>query len=147
MPSKKKRFNARFPPARIKKIMQKDEEVGKVAQAVPVIIAKALESFAEQLLTISSEVTRTRNALYQATPIPAKTTLAMVLPQPPTIQNHPNHNNNNHNKTRGRGRPRKRPLDEQQLCSTPAASTSSQQDDNDQQQALKNKQPTLMKTR
>lgn len=38
MPSKKKRFNARFPPARIKKIMQKDEEVGKVAQAVPVII-------------------------------------------------------------------------------------------------------------
>lgn len=42
MPSKKKRFNARFPPARIKKIMQKDEEVGKVAQAVPVIIGMFL---------------------------------------------------------------------------------------------------------
>lgn len=61
MPSKKKKFNARFPPvkwtistvissntysnltllslkARIKKIMQTDEDVGKVAAAVPVII-------------------------------------------------------------------------------------------------------------
>ena len=64
MPSKKKKYNARFPPvstliligpndielnnkkvlfvcvfqARIKKIMQTDEEVGKVASAVPVII-------------------------------------------------------------------------------------------------------------
>ncbi|KAG8234900.1 hypothetical protein J437_LFUL015601 [Ladona fulva] len=35
MPSKKKKYNARFPPGRIKKIMQTDEEVGKVAQAVP----------------------------------------------------------------------------------------------------------------
>lgn len=60
MPSKKKKYNARFPAVsscqmyqftylmhqfktsfiqgRIKKIMQTDEEVGKVAQAVPVII-------------------------------------------------------------------------------------------------------------
>ncbi|MPC58134.1 Dr1-associated corepressor [Portunus trituberculatus] len=65
MPGKKKKYNARFPPvgvrgflgggrytgggeescqapwfsrARIKKIMQTDEEVGKVAAAVPVII-------------------------------------------------------------------------------------------------------------
>ena len=30
MPSKKKKYSARFPPARIKKIMQTDEEVGKV---------------------------------------------------------------------------------------------------------------------
>ncbi|GAB6023271.1 DR1-associated protein 1 (negative cofactor 2 alpha) [Chamberlinius hualienensis] len=35
MPNKKKKYNARFPPARIKKIMQTDEEVGKVAAAVP----------------------------------------------------------------------------------------------------------------
>ncbi|KOX73721.1 Dr1-associated corepressor [Melipona quadrifasciata] len=38
MPSKKKKYNARFPAGRIKKIMQTDEEVGKVAQAVPIII-------------------------------------------------------------------------------------------------------------
>lgn len=41
MPSKKKKYNARFPPARIKKIMQADEEVGKVAAVVPVIICKS----------------------------------------------------------------------------------------------------------
>ncbi|CAF92634.1 unnamed protein product [Tetraodon nigroviridis] len=29
MPSKKKKYNSRFPPARIKKIMQTDEEIGK----------------------------------------------------------------------------------------------------------------------
>ncbi|OWK50974.1 Dr1-associated corepressor [Lonchura striata] len=40
MPSKKKKYNARFPPARIKKIMQTDEEIGKVAAAVPVIISR-----------------------------------------------------------------------------------------------------------
>ena len=40
MPSKKKKYNARFPPARIKKIMQADEEVGKVAAVVPVIICE-----------------------------------------------------------------------------------------------------------
>lgn len=38
MPTKKKKYNARFPPARIKKIMQSDDEVGKVAQVVPIII-------------------------------------------------------------------------------------------------------------
>ena len=40
MPSKKKKYNARFPPARIKKIMQADEDVGKVAAVVPVIICE-----------------------------------------------------------------------------------------------------------
>jgi hypothetical protein len=32
--------------ARIKKIMQKDEEVGKVAQATPIVICTSLRSFA-----------------------------------------------------------------------------------------------------
>ena len=40
MPSKKKKYNSRFPPARIKKIMQSDDEVGKVASVVPIIICK-----------------------------------------------------------------------------------------------------------
>ncbi|XP_066152371.1 nuclear transcription factor Y subunit gamma [Euwallacea fornicatus] len=62
MPSKKKKYNARFPAGRIKKIMQTDEEVGKVAQAVPVIISKALEMFIESLLKKSSEITQNRNA-------------------------------------------------------------------------------------
>lgn len=62
MPSKKKKYNARFPPARIKKIMQTDEEVGKVAAAVPVIISRALELFVESLLTKAVQITSARNA-------------------------------------------------------------------------------------
>ncbi|XP_077598242.1 dr1-associated corepressor [Stigmatopora nigra] len=62
MPSKKKKYNARFPPARIKKIMQTDEEIGKVAAAVPVIISRALELFLESLLTKACHVTQSKNA-------------------------------------------------------------------------------------
>jgi len=62
MPGKKKKYNARFPPARIKKIMQTDEEVGKVASAVPVIISRVLELFAESLLTQANEITMKRGA-------------------------------------------------------------------------------------
>uniref|UniRef100_A0A3Q3WVB1 Dr1-associated corepressor n=1 Tax=Mola mola TaxID=94237 RepID=A0A3Q3WVB1_MOLML len=57
MPSKKKKYNAR-----IKKIMQTDEEIGKVAAAVPVIISRALELFLESLLTKACQVTQSRNA-------------------------------------------------------------------------------------
>ncbi|XP_059483752.1 dr1-associated corepressor [Neocloeon triangulifer] len=62
MPSKKKKYNSRFPPGRIKKIMQTDDEVGKVAQAVPVIIPRALELFVESLLTKAVQITTARNA-------------------------------------------------------------------------------------
>lgn len=62
MPSKKKKYNARFPAGRIKKIMQTDEEVGKVAQAVPVIISRTLELFVESLLTKAMQITSAKNA-------------------------------------------------------------------------------------
>ncbi|XP_065345692.1 dr1-associated corepressor [Cloeon dipterum] len=62
MPSKKKKYNSRFPPGRIKKIMQTDDEVGKVAQAVPVIISRALELFVESLLTKAVQITTARKA-------------------------------------------------------------------------------------
>ncbi|XP_034107576.1 dr1-associated corepressor homolog [Drosophila nasuta] len=62
MPSKKKKYNARFPAGRIKKIMQSDEEVGKVAQAVPIIISRTLELFVESLLTKTLRITTSRNA-------------------------------------------------------------------------------------
>lgn len=61
MPSKKK-YNARFAPARIKKIMQSDEEVGKVSAAVPVIISKALEMFLESFLDSANQLTTQRSA-------------------------------------------------------------------------------------
>lgn len=42
--------------------MQADEEVGKIAQAVPVIISRTLELFVESLLQKSSRITVSRNA-------------------------------------------------------------------------------------
>jgi Dr1-associated corepressor len=42
--------------------MQADEEVGKIAQAVPVIISRTLELFVESLLKKSSSITNSRNA-------------------------------------------------------------------------------------
>ncbi|KAI3367395.1 hypothetical protein L3Q82_026247 [Scortum barcoo] len=43
MPGHKRRYNVRFPPSRIKKMMQKDSEVGRIAMAVPVIICILLK--------------------------------------------------------------------------------------------------------
>ena len=40
-----------FLKARIKKIMQKDEEVGKVAQATPIVICASLRRFSSSSLT------------------------------------------------------------------------------------------------
>lgn len=42
--------------------MQTDDEVGKVAAPVPVIISRALELFVEALVKNSSEITKARNA-------------------------------------------------------------------------------------
>ncbi|EGG11186.1 uncharacterized protein MELLADRAFT_31422, partial [Melampsora larici-populina 98AG31] len=39
--------------ARIKKIMQADEDVGKVAQATPLLVSKAVEMFMESLVRAS----------------------------------------------------------------------------------------------
>ena len=48
--------------ARIKKIMQSDEEVGKVAAAVPVIISRALELFVDTLLDHVNKTLELRGA-------------------------------------------------------------------------------------
>jgi len=59
-PTKSK--HTKFPVARIKKIMQKDDEVGKVAQATPVVISKALELFLSNVVEEAYKVTISRNA-------------------------------------------------------------------------------------
>ncbi|GAA5845694.1 hypothetical protein JCM11251_003930 [Rhodosporidiobolus azoricus] len=46
----KKSNQARFPLARIKKMIQADEDVGKVAQATPIVVSKALELFLASLV-------------------------------------------------------------------------------------------------
>jgi len=59
---KKGNKTTKFPVARIKKIMQKDEEVGKVAQATPVVISKALELFLQMVVDEASKVTVSRGS-------------------------------------------------------------------------------------
>ena len=50
----------KFPVARIKRIMQADEEVGKVAQQTPIAVGKALELFMVDLVTKSADVCKDR---------------------------------------------------------------------------------------
>lgn len=58
----------KFPTARIKRIMQADEDVGKVAQVTPVVMAKALELFMIRLITASAGVARQRGSKRVQTP-------------------------------------------------------------------------------
>lgn len=47
-----------FPVARIKRIMQADEDIGKVAQVTPHVVSRALELFMIKLITASCEQAR-----------------------------------------------------------------------------------------
>ena len=48
--------------SRIKKLMQTDEDVGKISQATPVLIARAMELFLKKLCDKAMEVAQTRQA-------------------------------------------------------------------------------------
>ncbi|KAJ6787686.1 hypothetical protein PWT90_08237 [Aphanocladium album] len=52
----------KFPTARIKRIMQADEEVGKVAQQTPIAVGKALELFMIQLVSKSADVAKDKGS-------------------------------------------------------------------------------------
>lgn len=52
------RIKTHFPPAKVKKIMQTDEDIGKVSQATPVIAGRSLEFFIALLVKRSSDVAR-----------------------------------------------------------------------------------------
>ncbi|KAF2821471.1 histone-fold-containing protein [Ophiobolus disseminans] len=51
-----------FPVARIKRIMQADDDVGKVAQVTPVVVSKALELFMISLVTKAAVEAKSRNS-------------------------------------------------------------------------------------
>jgi Dr1-associated corepressor len=55
-------IKTKFPVARIKRIMQADEDIGKVAQATPTAAAKALELFLATLTIRSANVARDANS-------------------------------------------------------------------------------------
>lgn len=50
-----KKRKTRFPMARIKRIMQSDEEIGKVSTSAPVVLSKAIELFIKDLVTECSK--------------------------------------------------------------------------------------------
>ncbi|KAE8139167.1 histone-fold-containing protein [Aspergillus pseudotamarii] len=52
----------KFPVARIKRIMQADEDVGKVAQVTPIAVSKALELFMISLVTKAAKEAKDRNS-------------------------------------------------------------------------------------
>ncbi|KZF21649.1 histone-fold-containing protein [Xylona heveae TC161] len=52
----------KFPVARIKRIMQADEDVGKVAQVTPVVVSKALELFMISLVVKAASEARGRSS-------------------------------------------------------------------------------------
>ncbi|KAK8238540.1 putative CBF/NF-Y family transcription factor [Phyllosticta capitalensis] len=52
----------KFPAARIKRIMQADEDVGKVAQVTPHVVAKALELFMISLVTKAATEAKSRSS-------------------------------------------------------------------------------------
>ena len=52
----------KFPVARIKRIMQTDEDIGKVAQATPTAVAKALELFMIDLVTKGAKNAKEQNS-------------------------------------------------------------------------------------
>lgn len=58
----RKKLDTRFPAARIKKIMQADEDIGKIALAVPLLVSKALELFLQDLCDRTYEITLRRGA-------------------------------------------------------------------------------------
>ncbi|VDM51502.1 unnamed protein product [Toxocara canis] len=50
-PIRKRRFSsAKIQPTRVKKVMQSDEEIGRMVASVPVAIGRAMEHFAEKFL-------------------------------------------------------------------------------------------------
>ncbi|SCU90477.1 LADA_0F04346g1_1 [Lachancea dasiensis] len=52
------KIKTHFPPAKIKKIMQTDEDIGKVSQATPVITGRSLEFFIAMLVNRSGHVAK-----------------------------------------------------------------------------------------
>ncbi|QLQ82062.1 hypothetical protein HG537_0G03170 [Torulaspora globosa] len=52
------KIKTHFPPAKVKKIMQTDDDIGKVSQATPVIAGRSLEFFIALLVKRSSDVAR-----------------------------------------------------------------------------------------
>lgn len=84
------KIKTHFPPAKIKKIMQTDEDIGKVSQATPVITGRSLEFFIALLVDRSSKIARDQGSKRISAEIMRKTIMTdekfdflreVILPQ------------------------------------------------------------------
>ncbi|KAI9297393.1 histone-fold-containing protein, partial [Neoconidiobolus thromboides FSU 785] len=57
-----KKYKTKFPVSRIKKIMQTDEDVGKMTSNTPVVISAALELFIKSITYKACEEAKKRKA-------------------------------------------------------------------------------------
>jgi len=62
VPMKKRKFSTCFPMARIKKIIQADENIGKVSSATPAVLSACVEIFLKEICTKSVETTRSKGS-------------------------------------------------------------------------------------
>ncbi|KAI9778050.1 MAG: hypothetical protein M1816_004278 [Peltula sp. TS41687] len=62
MPSAEVEIKTKFPVARIKRIMQADEDVGKVSQVTPIAVSKALELFMISMVSKATEEARSKKS-------------------------------------------------------------------------------------
>jgi len=58
----RRNHSLRFSPSHIKRMMQVDEDIGKVAHAVPAMVARAVEMFSTVLVQRAGEITKQRGA-------------------------------------------------------------------------------------
>eukprot|EP00172_Hildenbrandia_rubra_P003963 Plantae.Rhodophyta-Hildenbrandia_rubra.ctg7152.p1 GENE.Plantae.Rhodophyta-Hildenbrandia_rubra.ctg7152~~Plantae.Rhodophyta-Hildenbrandia_rubra.ctg7152.p1 ORF type:complete len:556 (+),score=92.65 Plantae.Rhodophyta-Hildenbrandia_rubra.ctg7152:681-2348(+) len=58
----RKKLQLAFPAARIKRMMQSDEDIGKIATHTPALVAKALEGIVEDIVLSAAKVAGDKNA-------------------------------------------------------------------------------------
>eukprot|EP00735_Rhodelphis_limneticus_P001364 TRINITY_DN11966_c0_g1::TRINITY_DN11966_c0_g1_i1::g.17002::m.17002 TRINITY_DN11966_c0_g1::TRINITY_DN11966_c0_g1_i1::g.17002 ORF type:complete len:255 (+),score=31.56,sp/Q54DA1/NC2A_DICDI/56.82/5e-27,CBFD_NFYB_HMF/PF00808.18/2.8e-19,Histone/PF00125.19/1e-06,TAFII28/PF04719.9/0.032,TAF4/PF05236.9/0.076,CENP-X/PF09415.5/0.11,Pol_alpha_B_N/PF08418.5/0.11,DUF4569/PF15133.1/0.19,PAT1/PF09770.4/0.33,DUF605/PF04652.11/1.4,Senescence_reg/PF04520.8/1.5e+02 TRINITY_DN11966_c0_g1_i1:136-900(+) len=56
------KYQTKFPVARIKRIMQTDDQVGKIASAVPILVSKCVELFMNDLVLKAADIAADRKA-------------------------------------------------------------------------------------
>jgi len=59
---KKRKFSTCFPMTRIKKIIQADEDIGRVSSATPAVLSACVEIFLKEICTKSVETTRSKGS-------------------------------------------------------------------------------------
>jgi histone H3/H4 len=60
--SASKKIRTFLPKAKIKQMMQKDEDVGKISADVPIMISRGLELFLEQLVQQAHQIAANRGS-------------------------------------------------------------------------------------